>query len=62
MLTCFSVGFEYTNTAQELIGRDFLAMDVGEESPRSMLDELMTLASSTLGVSGPVSRSMAESQ
>jgi hypothetical protein len=48
----------YANNAQELIGRDFLALDVGEDSPRSMLDELMTLASSTLSVSGPVSRSM----
>jgi hypothetical protein len=57
-LTPLSVGFEYTNTAQELIGRGFLAVDVGEESPRSMLDELMTLASSTLGVSGPISRSV----
>jgi hypothetical protein len=62
MLTALSVGLTHANTAQELIGRDFLAMDVGEESPRSMLDELMTLASSNLGVSGPASRSMAESQ
>lgn len=62
MLTALSVGLTHANTAQELIGRDFLAMDVGEESPRSMLDELMTLASSTLGVSGPASRSMAESR
>jgi hypothetical protein len=34
------------------------AMDVGEESPRSMLDELMTLASSSLSASGPVSQSI----
>ena len=55
------MNIDHTNTAQELIGRDFLAVDVGEESPRSMLDELMTLASSTLGVSGPGSCSMGES-
>ncbi|KAM0722978.1 hypothetical protein Q7P37_001176 [Cladosporium fusiforme] len=35
----------------EQIGRDFLAANVGEEAPRSMLDELMTLASSSVASS-----------
>jgi hypothetical protein len=60
-LVSLFVDFDYADNAQELIGRDFLAVDIGEESPRSMLDELMTLASSILSVSGPVSRSMGES-
>ena len=61
MLIPLSDDSDYANNAQELIGRDFLAVDIGEESPRSMLDELMTLASSTMSVSGPISRSMGES-
>lgn len=43
---------------QELIGREFLAADIGQETPRAMLDQLMTMASSNVDVSGLASRSM----
>ena len=38
-----------TEALQEQIARDFLQVDIGEE-PRKMLDDLVTLASSTIGV------------
>ena len=36
---------------QETIARDFLAADIDDIAPRKLVDELVTLASSTLGVS-----------
>lgn len=47
--------FRFTNKSQEQIGRQFLATNLGDEAPRPMLDELLTLASSTMA---PNSRSL----
>lgn len=40
-----------TNVEQENIARDFLAAEINACPPRKLVDDLVTLATSTVGVS-----------
>ena len=51
VLLQFSTKSKLLICVQETIARDFLAADIGDCQPRKLVDDLVTLASSTVDVS-----------